>query len=181
MSDKSHNAYTGLLIRERWRLIEAIWLLHGIFMQTKNEFGIVMERFFDRASTKICGDSTEVGRLTEEYIRQMLQWNVSEVTVSTRISNWEELSNDWQESVEIRQSIENFWQLLNSTADIKKCEVCYIDERGKWYAFAPESMWDREYLLEFAEGQGIDIEWLTSEIKNHQKVPKRKALAMGSL
>ncbi|MBG09996.1 MAG: hypothetical protein CMD92_02380 [Gammaproteobacteria bacterium] len=178
MSDKFHDAYAQLLTRRRWKLIEAVLLLHGIFVQTNSEFGMTMERFFHHESSEKSDDFLETGRLSNTLINRMLKLDVSEAAVSIRISDWEKLPYGWHEVAETRNSIESFWQLLNSKADIKKCEVCYIDESGKWYAFAPESMWSSEYLLAFAEKLGIDVKWLVSEIKKHQRVPNQKALAM---
>ena len=180
MSDESHEAYAELLKRRRWKLIEAVLLLHGIFVQTSSEFGLVMERFLCHEHSEKSDDFLEVGRLSKTLINRMLKLDVSEAAVSIRISNWEKLPYGWYEVAETRNSIESFWQLLNSKADIKKCEVCYIDGSGKWYAFAPESMWNSEYLLAFAEKLGIDVKWLLSEIKKHQRVPKQKALAKAS-
>ena len=107
----------------------------------------------------------------------MLERDLTEEIEKIRISDWQELTGSWRESIELKNSIKKLWHSLNFKADIKKCEVCYVDTNGKWYALAPESMWKAEYLLKFAQDEGIDVTWLTSEIKKHRKVPKQYALS----
>lgn len=177
MNNTSNKKYTELLIRNRWKLIEAIWLLHGIFVRTKSEFGAKMDDFFTNATVEKSNESLEIGRLPEAFLDQMLERDLTEEIEKIRISDWQELTGSWRESIELKNSIKKLWHSLNFKADIKKCEVCYVDTNGKWYALAPESMWKAEYLLKFAQDEGIDVTWLTSEIKKHRKVPKQYALS----
>jgi len=169
--------YAELLIRNRWKLIEGIWLLHGIFVRTRSEFGAKMEHFFTNTTAEKNNDSLEIGRLPEAFLDQMLECDLTEEIEKIRISDWQEWTGSWCESIEMKNSIKKLWHSLNSKAEIKKCEVCYIDTNGKWYALAPESMWEAEYLLKFAQDEGIEIAWLTNEIKKHRKVPKQYALS----
>ncbi|HAU23164.1 MAG TPA: hypothetical protein DCX09_00635 [Gammaproteobacteria bacterium] len=180
MSNTINNEYVELLIRNRWKLIEAIWLLHGIFVRTKIDFGAKTEHFFTNATVETSNFSLEIGRLSEAFLDQMLECDLTEEIDKIRISDWQEWTCSWCESIELKNSIKKLWHALNCKADIKKCEVCYIDANGKWYALAPESMWNAEYLLKFAQDEGIDITWLTNEIKQHRKVPKQYALSSGT-
>ena len=168
--------YAALLMRSRWKLIEAVWLLHGIFVKPEAEFGLKMETFFSNTIVEQHDGSLEIGRLPETFLNQMIGWDITEVIHTIRISDWKELPKNWQRTIEIRKSISYFWNLLNAKADIKKCEVCYIDENGKWYALAPESMWNAEYLLAFAQEVGIETAWLIDEIKKHRHVPTKNAI-----
>ena len=168
--------YAALLMRSRWKLIEAVWLLHGIFIKPEEGFGLKMESFFSNTIVGQWDGSLEIGRLPETFLSQMLDWDITEVTHTIRISDWNELPKNWHRTIEIRESISCFWNLLNAKADIKKCEVCYIDENGKWYALAPESMWSAEYLLTFAQEAGIETNWLVDEIKKHRSVPRKNAM-----
>ena len=168
--------YAALLMRSRWKLIEAVWLLHGIFVKPEEGFGLKMENFFSNTIVGQYDGSLEIGRLPEIFLNQMLGWDITEVIHTIRISDWKELPKNWQRTIEIRKSISYFWNLLNAKADIKKCEVCYIDENGKWYALAPESMWNAEYLLAFAQEAGIETTWLVDEIKKHRSVPTKNAI-----
>ena len=180
MNNTINKKYAELLIRNQWKLIEAIWLLHGIFVRTKAEFGDKMEHFFTNATVEKSNDSLEIGRLSEAFLDQMLECDLTEEIDKVRISDWQEWTGSSHGSIEIKNSIKKLWHSLNSKADIKKCEVCYIDTNGNWYALAPESMWKAEYLLKFAQDEGIDITWLTNEIKKHRKVPKQYALSSGA-
>tara|TARA_X000000950_G_scaffold254487_1_gene318322 strand:- start:1095 stop:1634 length:540 start_codon:yes stop_codon:yes gene_type:complete len=171
--------YAELLKRSRWKLIEAVWLLHGIFVKPEEGFGHKMEKFFFNTIVEQCDDSLEIGRLPETFLSQMLSWDITEVIHTIRISDWKELPKNWQRKIEMRKSISYFWNLLNAKANIKKCEVCYIDSNGKWYALAPESMWNAEYLLAFAQEAGIDTNWLVDDIKKHRRVPSKNAIVAG--
>ena len=177
MNNAINKKYAELLIRNRWKLIEAVWLFHGIFVRTKSKFGAKMEHFFTNTTAEKNNDSLEIGRLPEAFLDQMLECDLTEEIEKIRISDWREWSGSWCESIEMKNSIKKLWHSLNSKADIKKCEVCYIDTNDKWYALAPESMWEAEYLLKFAQDEGIEITWLTNEIKKHRKVPKQYALS----
>ena len=168
--------YAALLMRSRWKLIEAVWLLHGIFVKPEEGFGLKMENFFSNTIVDKCDDSPEIGRLPKPFLNQMLSWDITDVIHTIRISDWKELPENWHRTIEMHKSIRCFWNLLNAKANIKKCEVCYIDGNGKWYALAPESMWNAEYLLAFAQEAGIDTKWLVDEIKNHRRVPKKNAI-----
>ena len=180
MNNAISKKYAELLIRNRWKLIEAVWLLHGIFARTKSEFGAKMEHFFTNTTVEKNNDSLEIGRLPEAFLDQMLECDLTEEIEKIRIGDGQEWTGSWRESIVMKNSIKKLWHSLNSKADIKKCEVCYIDANGKWYALAPESMWNAEYLLKFAHNEGIDITWLTNEIKEHRKVPKQTALSSGA-
>ena len=180
MNNTINKKYAELLTRNQWKLIEAIWLLHGIFVRTKAEFGDKMEHFFTNATVEKSNDSLEIGRLSEAFLDQMLECDLTDEIDKVRISDWQEWTGSWRESTEIKNSIKKLWHSLNSKADINKCEVCYVDTNGKWYALAPESMWKAEYLLKFAQDEGIDITWLTNEIKKHRKVPTQYALSSGA-
>ncbi len=168
--------YAALLMRSRWKLIEAVWLLHGIFVKPEEGFGLKMESFLSNTIVEQYDGSLEIGRLPKTFLNQMLGWDITEVIHAIRINDWKELPKNWQRTTEIRKSISCFWNLLNANADIKKCEVCYIDENGKWYALAPESMWNAEYLLAFAQEAGIETSWLVDEIKKHKSVPTKNAI-----
>ena len=139
-----------------------------------------MEHFFTNATVENSNDSLEIGRLSEAFLDQMLECDLTEEIDKIRISDWQKWTGSWRESIELKKSIKKLWHSLNAKADIKNCEVCYIDANGKWYAFAPESMWKAEYLLKFAQDEGIDTTWLTNEIKKHRKVPKQYALSSGT-
>ena len=171
--------YAELLIRSRWKLIEAVWLLHGIFVKPEEGFGLKMEGFFSKKIVEQSDDSLEIGRLPEIFLSQMLSWDVTEAVHTIRISDWKELPKNWHRTIEMRKSVSYFWHLLNAKANIKKCEVCYIDGNGKWYALAPESMWNAEYLLAFAQEAGIETNWLVDEIKKHRRVPTKNAIVAG--
>ena len=136
-----------------------------------------MDDFFTNATVEKSNESLEIGRLPEAFLDQMLERDLTEELEKIRISDWQELTCSWRESIELKNSIKKLWHSLNFKADIEKCEVCYVDTNGKWYALAPESMWKAEYLLKFAQDEGIDVTWLTSEIKKHRKVPKQYALS----
>ena len=73
MNDESHDAYAELLTRRRWKLIEAVLLLHGIFVQTNSEFGMTMERFFYHESSEKSDDFLETGRLSNTLIKHVHQ------------------------------------------------------------------------------------------------------------
>ena len=171
--------YAELLIRNRWKLIEAVWLLHGIFVKPEEGFGLKMEGFFSKTIVEQNDDFLEIGRLPETFLSQMLSWDVTEAIHTIRISDWKELPKNWHAAIEMRKSVRYFWHLLNAKANIKKCEVCYIDGNGKWYALAPESMWNAEYLLTFAQEAGIETNWLVDEIKKHRRVPTKNAIVAG--
>ena len=139
-----------------------------------------MEHFLTNATVEKSNDSLEIGRLSQAFLDQMLECDLTGEIDKIRISDWQEWTGSWRESIEMKNSIKKLWHALNSKADIKKCEVCYIDANCKWYALAPESMWNADYLLKFAQDEGIDTTWLTNEIKKHRKVPKQYALSSGA-
>ena len=85
-----------------------------------------MEHFFTSTTTEKNNGSLEIGRLPEAFLDQMLECDLTEEIEIIRISDWQEWSGSWCESIEIKNSIKNLWHSLNSKADIKKCEVCYI-------------------------------------------------------
>ena len=169
------NSYLEVITGRRWKLVEAVWLLHGIFMQTKKEYGTVMEIFYSKEYREEYDKEQEVGRLPEEFIDRMLKVNVEAHLTAARIDGWETLSDDFfsapydakrnlideaHEAVKLEEKIRKFWHLLNCHSDIKQCEVSYVDKNGKWYAISPESQWNADYLIYFAKEQGLEVQWL---------------------
>ena len=188
--------YVEFITRKRWKLVEAVWLLHGIFMQTKKEYGTRMELFYGQATNEMFDNALKAGQLSEDYIDRMLAHDVKEETTCIRIENWETLPSDWHmqpydpetfelkepdhEAVKTEESVRKFWHMINTRADLTKCEVAYVDANDKWYALSPESQWNAEYLLDFAQKLGMDVDWLVEDIRKHNSAPTPQAISLAT-
>ena len=152
--------YEDLISRRRWKLIEAVWLLHGVFIQTSKEYGAALEIFYREELDKNQDEESEVGRLSKDFIDRMLKVNAYKALIAIRVEDWKILND---EENKLKEEIRKFWYLLNYSSDIKQCEVSYVDDNGKWYALAPESLWNADYLIYFAKKQGFGVQWLINE------------------
>ena len=157
------SAYKNVIIRERWTLVEAIWLLHGVFIQTNKEYGAAMELFYGEEFEKKNNEELEIGRLSEDFIDRMLKVKVNKSLTMIRIRDWKIITDSGNK---LNDKVKEFWHLLNCHSDIKQCEVSYVDENGKWYALVPGSQWNADYLIKFAQEHAFDIQWLIDERNN---------------
>tara|TARA_B100000427_G_C15195045_1_gene457727 strand:+ start:68 stop:601 length:534 start_codon:yes stop_codon:yes gene_type:complete len=155
------NIYEDVITRRRWKLIEAVWLLHGVFIKTDKAYAAALELFYDGEVEQHHDDQEqEVGRLSQDFIDRMLNVDVSNSFTAVHVEDWR-ICNDQDDR--LKEGIKKFWHLLNCNSDIRQCEVSYVDENGKWYALAPESQWNADYLIDFAKDQGFDVQWLIDE------------------
>ena len=129
-------------------------------MQTNKKYTDAMELFFVEEFEKNHDEELEIGRLPRDFIDRMLRVNIDKTLNATRVNGWKVLDDEVNQ---LKEMIRKFWHLLNCNSDIKQCEVSYVDENGKWYALAPESQWNADYLLHFAQEQGFDVQWLIDE------------------
>ncbi len=119
-----------------------------------------MELFYGAEFKNKNDEELEIGRLPRDFIDRMLEVEVDKNLMKVRIKDWkilDDVDNELKEKVKI------FWHLLNCHSDIKQCEVSYVDENGKWYALAPGSQWNADYLIKFAQEHAFDIQWLIDE------------------
>jgi len=135
-------------------------LLHGVFIQTNKEYGATMEVFYGEEFEKENYKELEIGRLSGDFIDRMLEIEVDESLTMVRIRDGKILNNV---GIKLKEKIKSFWHQLNCSSDIKQCEVSYVDKNGKWYALAPGSQWNADYLIKFAQEQAFDIQWLIDE------------------
>ena len=92
-----------------------------------------MDDFFTNATVEKSNESLEIGRLPEAFLDQMLERDLTEEIEKIRISDWQELTGSWRESIELKNSIKRLWHSLNSKADVKKCEVKQVcDVKKVW-------------------------------------------------
>ena len=160
------NIYEDAITRTRWKLIEAVWLLHGVFIKTDKAYAAALDLFYGREVEQHHDDQEqEVGRLSQDFIDRMLDIDVSCSLTAVHIGDWK-IFND--QDNRLKKGIKKFWHLLNRNSNIRQCEVSYVDGNGKWYALAPESQWNAAYLIDFAKDQGFDIQWLIDE--RHEKI-----------
>ena len=198
MTPLAESIYSEFITRRRWKLSEGIWLVHGFLWQTKKGFGTKMEFFYSKDySQKELDKDIEAGRLSEEFIDLMLSYDVKEETTVTRVIDifkkkrvWEKLDSDWfmkpydpetakliepdHEAVWVEESVRKMWHMINTRADLKQCEVPYVDSNGTWYDLSPEALWNAAYLVNFARDAGIDVNWLVQDIavRNNQMTIK---------
>lgn len=192
MATLADSIYSEFITRRRWNLTEGVWIVHGFLLQTKKEFGPRMELFYSKEQQKIIDRGMEAGRLSDAEIDQLLSFDTNEVTTKTRVIDlmkkervWELLDDDWalkpydKETMEVtepdhearwvEESCRNLWHMINTRADLKQCELPYVDENGTWYALSPLAEWNAEYLVNFARDVGIDVDWLIEDIEKHKK------------
>ena len=55
-----------------------------------------MEHFFTNATVENRNDSLEIGRLSEAFLDQMLECDLTEEIDKTRISDWQEWTGSWR-------------------------------------------------------------------------------------
>ena len=72
------NIYEDAITRGRWKLIEAVWLLHGVFIKTDKTYAAALDLFYGREVEQHHDDQEqEVGRLSQDFIDRMLDVDVS--------------------------------------------------------------------------------------------------------
>tara|TARA_B100000676_G_scaffold47709_1_gene46522 strand:+ start:458 stop:1354 length:897 start_codon:yes stop_codon:yes gene_type:complete len=192
MVSLANSIYTEFITRRRWKLTEGVWIIHGFLLQTKKEFGSHMELFYNEEQKKIIERDMEAGRLSDAEIDRLLAFDTNEVSTFTRVIDifkkervWEQLPDDWgyqpydedgnliepdHEARWVEESCRNLWHMINTRADLKQCELPYVDENGTWHALSPLAEWNAEYLVSFAQDVvDMDVGWLIEDIERYKK------------
>ena len=179
--------YAEFIIRKRWPLNQAAWLVNGVFLQSSESFGTFMEQWYrTRQQDKFKGEM-EVGRLPEDYVEQMLRYGRNTEHTFYSIDPLEELPPKWlefpydmetgelidpdHEAYKAEQGMNNFMHMLNLKGEISQCVLPYVTEDERWMAVGMESEWNSEYLLKFARAIEIDVDWLEADIKRYSNAP----------
>ena len=61
-----------------------------------------MDDFFTNATVEKSNESLEIG-LPEAFLDQMLERDLTEEIEKIRISDWQELTGSWRESIELKK------------------------------------------------------------------------------
>lgn len=171
------------LTQRRWKLLDGLWLLNGIYIKTTIEMDTPYNRYPQELKNKI--DDFELNGPDGEdkdsiLMRAKRSLEDYENTKYIRIADnkelkWlnidDELDLPFHEtefskselhliSLKVAQLDKRF----ETTADLKYCELPYQDE-GNTYHFSPLSQWNKEYLIEWASQEmKLNIAWLTDKI-----------------
>ena len=160
---KSLEAYNEFLSRNRWTLIDALWLLNGFYMCRKEEFvepeiGSIAEK--NRTEIEKLQDKE---KLDNDAICYYYLGHENINRTCFRIRDWKEFAIS-EELLRTSDKVSNLLERFKVTANPQYCDISVWNGQSDTN-FSYDTQWDRNYLIEWAIKEGLRVQELQNDIK----------------